>query len=424
MRVFSSPPLVFLLLALLCLLSFTAAGVGKNAMLLQDVSSLVFTKGDMTTSRRSSPVPQLSCKSGPCQYSPASALCRNAGFDGTDVTWKCEAELPKGVKFGKVDVSCEGFANRDDEYVLKGSCGLEYGLVGEPTFESEEREEDTWYNRNVRHNAGEKMHDSKVHDSTTYDRASAASSASSWLSWLTDSSSRHGAYGQAKDYAQRQYDTLHPSATQRSSSFGLFSLFSSLLSSLFSLGIKAIAAVIILYLVYKLIRPSTSTAVPAQRAAPSLFRSLLGGLPFSSLLGGSQPQGAYPPPPPYPGHSSQGYNPSPYDKSYATPPPTQQQQGSGFGVLPGLLGGSLLGYLMGRRRTAPAPVQTEVGGGSWFGGGARPAQAARPVYRNAAPMSAEERRAAARSYESTSTTEVPDVRTTETSTAYATTKRR
>lgn len=31
-------------------------------------------------------------------------------------------------RFGKVEVSCEGYNNPDDPYILRGSCGLEYTL--------------------------------------------------------------------------------------------------------------------------------------------------------------------------------------------------------------------------------------------------------------------------------------------------------
>lgn len=85
--------------------------------------------------------------------------CHNAGSDGSDVQWKCEADLPNNIRFGQLDVYCEGafharycdclilsacyccthtlncrsfyvgYNNPDDPYVLKGSCGLEYKLV-------------------------------------------------------------------------------------------------------------------------------------------------------------------------------------------------------------------------------------------------------------------------------------------------------
>lgn len=54
--------------------------------------------------------------------------CTNAGFDGSDVQWKCQADLPDNLRFGQLDVFCEGYAHPDDPFVLKGSCGLEYKL--------------------------------------------------------------------------------------------------------------------------------------------------------------------------------------------------------------------------------------------------------------------------------------------------------
>ncbi|KAF9929980.1 hypothetical protein BGZ67_006024 [Mortierella alpina] len=84
----------------------------------------------MTTGRRTSPVPQTSCVGGNAcgDYEPDVIQCKNAGFDGGDVQWKCQADLPDNLKFGKLDVYCEGFDYPDDPYVLKGSCGLEYKL--------------------------------------------------------------------------------------------------------------------------------------------------------------------------------------------------------------------------------------------------------------------------------------------------------
>ena len=50
------------------------------------------------------------------------------GSDGFDVQWKCEADLDSSVRFGSTDVTCEGYDYPEDPFVLKGSCGLEYGL--------------------------------------------------------------------------------------------------------------------------------------------------------------------------------------------------------------------------------------------------------------------------------------------------------
>jgi len=33
---------------------------------------------------------------------------------------KCEADLPEALRFGKVEVSCEGWSRAGDPYVLKG----------------------------------------------------------------------------------------------------------------------------------------------------------------------------------------------------------------------------------------------------------------------------------------------------------------
>ena len=34
--------------------------------------------------------------------------------------WKCEADLPESLRFGRVEVSCEGWDGPGDPYVLKG----------------------------------------------------------------------------------------------------------------------------------------------------------------------------------------------------------------------------------------------------------------------------------------------------------------
>jgi len=41
----------------------------------------------------------------------------------------CKADLPEKLRFGRIDVSCEGWDHPGDPFVMKGSCGLEYRLV-------------------------------------------------------------------------------------------------------------------------------------------------------------------------------------------------------------------------------------------------------------------------------------------------------
>ena len=48
-----------------------------------------------------------------------------------DIQWECKANIDSNYKFGSLDVICEGYDFADDDYVLVGSCGLEYRI--EPT---------------------------------------------------------------------------------------------------------------------------------------------------------------------------------------------------------------------------------------------------------------------------------------------------
>lgn len=108
---------------------------GKDAILLSNVKTLTLRAERMTTSRRVSPVQQLSCV-GPSKkicdlYTPDTMRCTNDGYDydEEDVQWTCTAPLPSEFKLGATDVICEGYRNSDDKWVLKGSCGVEYRLL-------------------------------------------------------------------------------------------------------------------------------------------------------------------------------------------------------------------------------------------------------------------------------------------------------
>lgn len=78
------------------------------------------------------PVAQLACVGGSAQcdarYAPKVVQCTNQGSDGFEVQWDCRAELEPAVRFGTVQVSCEGFSKPGDSLVLAGSCGLQYHL--------------------------------------------------------------------------------------------------------------------------------------------------------------------------------------------------------------------------------------------------------------------------------------------------------
>lgn len=87
----------------------------------------------MTTARRTSAIPQLACLGKACAlYQPEAVQCVNTGGTGVDINWKCEADLPSALRFGRISVGCEGWSRSGGPYVLKGSCGLEYRLIQVP----------------------------------------------------------------------------------------------------------------------------------------------------------------------------------------------------------------------------------------------------------------------------------------------------
>jgi len=98
---------------------------------LKDVDVLTLYQGKMTNGRRSSPIPQLQCRGGSAGCSafiPDVVQCYNRGSDGLEIQWECKTEMPMEYKFGKIQVSCEGYDYPDDPYILAGSCGLEYTI--------------------------------------------------------------------------------------------------------------------------------------------------------------------------------------------------------------------------------------------------------------------------------------------------------
>lgn len=42
--------------------------------------------------------------------------------------WECKTDMDGSYRFGRIEVSCEGYSHPADPYILKGSCGLEYTL--------------------------------------------------------------------------------------------------------------------------------------------------------------------------------------------------------------------------------------------------------------------------------------------------------
>lgn len=129
-----------LLLTLLLPLLVSGWGQKYEKIRLRDVQVLTLRAGEMTTGRRSSPVPQLSCVGGSGAgqgWEPSVVQCYNRGWDGREVQWECKADMEGTVRFGKVEVVCEGYDYPEDDFILAGSCGLEYTL--EMTREGKQR---------------------------------------------------------------------------------------------------------------------------------------------------------------------------------------------------------------------------------------------------------------------------------------------
>ncbi|VUC26439.1 unnamed protein product [Clonostachys rosea] len=132
------PSFSALVTSLLLVGSATAWGSSaksKNAILLSNVQSLTLRgNGAKTTNRRVSAVPQLKCVSHPdlCRRVNIDVMrCTNQGssYGTEDIEWSCAASLPEEFQLGSTNVICEGYANSDDPYVLKGSCGVEYTVT-------------------------------------------------------------------------------------------------------------------------------------------------------------------------------------------------------------------------------------------------------------------------------------------------------
>lgn len=97
------------------------------------VEAITLQRGQMTTARRVSAVPQLKCVGGSASrytwYRPKVVQCKAQGFDSSgSMQWRCEADMDNRYRFGKITVVCEGWDHPTDRYILEGSCGLEYEL--------------------------------------------------------------------------------------------------------------------------------------------------------------------------------------------------------------------------------------------------------------------------------------------------------
>lgn len=118
-------------LVLLCISDVNEAqAYQRQRARLRDIQTLSLTHGKWTTGQRTRPVPQLQCVGGSarCAHLPKTVQCYNRGTDGVDIQWECKADMDTNLRFGNIEVTCEGFEYPEDDYILVGSCGLEYTI--------------------------------------------------------------------------------------------------------------------------------------------------------------------------------------------------------------------------------------------------------------------------------------------------------
>ena len=136
--------LAFSTLVLTCALSSSSSAhrfddpyVSHNdRVLLSDVESLLFQTNQMTTGRRSIPVQQMSCSGWNCRKGPDSIMCKNKGMTDNDIVWECTGHgLTPGYVMKGATVSCEGYSNSNDPYILRGSCGVTYNIEKDHSYQ-------------------------------------------------------------------------------------------------------------------------------------------------------------------------------------------------------------------------------------------------------------------------------------------------
>ncbi|XP_060082432.1 store-operated calcium entry-associated regulatory factor-like isoform X1 [Ylistrum balloti] len=162
--------LEFCLSLLICIMNIhfgigSISGGGGDQVLLTNVQSLTLYNGRMTNSRRSGPVPQLKCVGGSAgcgAFVPQVVQCTNKGSDGYDVQWECKTDMDNAYRFGRVEVTCEGYDYPEDPSVLRGSCGLEYTI--DLTEEGHQRKHQQHHNYGSHYNS----YNDDYHDRSSY----------------------------------------------------------------------------------------------------------------------------------------------------------------------------------------------------------------------------------------------------------------
>ncbi|KAM7418315.1 hypothetical protein PAMA_015773 [Pampus argenteus] len=275
-----------------------------GSVLLRDVQVLTLYKDRYTTARRSSPVPQLQCVGGSagCQaFVPEVVQCQNKGWDGVDVQWECKTDMDNVYRFGRIEVSCEGYNHPADAYILKGSCGLEYTL--ELTEEGRRR-----------------MHGSSGSQSGFKGFGGVGGFASKVFNSFFGNKDHH-------QHNQHAHRSSHPTGSEDSG------------------GLLVVAVLLFLaYGIYKLFLSGNTTQWGQDNGQA--------GYPRDGSTAGPPPPGFKPDFTGYPG-AGPGYG---FHSDYThrqQHPGGRAEPGAGYGFWTGMGTGGVLGYLFGRQRNQP-----------------------------------------------------------------------
>ncbi len=115
----------------------TATATPNNTKIfLGDVKSLTFVQGEMTTSQRTTQIPQVTCYGENCYMAPKEITCKNLGLSdySGDYVWNCDSSmLPGKFSITMADVNCEGYSYKEDPLITEGSCGITF-RIGEVSF--------------------------------------------------------------------------------------------------------------------------------------------------------------------------------------------------------------------------------------------------------------------------------------------------
>ena len=107
-----------------------------NKIPMDDVKSLTFVQGEMTTSQRTTQIPQVTCYGKNCYMAPKEITCKNLGLSDftEDYVWKCDSSMiPGKFSITMADVNCEGYSYKEDPLITEGSCGIAF-RIGEVSF--------------------------------------------------------------------------------------------------------------------------------------------------------------------------------------------------------------------------------------------------------------------------------------------------